>query len=296
MPLEPAQYEAAILRLACDVPCFTEAQIEGWWPPIAESGGKRTIRRGGPNAILKKLVKDGLLSKQQAPTVTIDHHRDCIRWFPGEPQPDFQAAAAYLHKRVAHFQRGTWLLGPQYELSKKPGLIPSAEVLQKHHDPNLAATPKNIVFYRATDVARKADGQPTIDFERMHSIIQTFDSQQPACECHRELKSAWRDDIAINAITRGLAVSSFYLDMIARGRQMDRSTEFADALPVAFERSWQGFGFLQSEVREIVPDAIQFLPDHEMKPIAVAISIWCAHAVEAFHRTCQHLKLGYVLF
>lgn len=292
MPTDPAQYEAAILRLACDVPYFTESQIEGWWPPIDEASGKRSVRKGGPNATLKKLVNAGLLSKEQAPTVTMDYHRECICWMPGESPPNFQAAADHLHRRVAHFQRRTWMLGPQYELSDARGLIPAAQLVLKHHDAYISEAPKNLAYYQATSKAIVADGQTTISVDQLRLIVGTFANQRPSCECYRELRSAWRDDIVLNAITRGLAVSSLYLDKVALGRKVDPSTEFAGALPVAFERTWQSLG--QFDVPDITPDAIQFLPP--MQPMAVAVSVWCKHAVEAFHRTCEHFNMGYSLY
>ena len=109
----------------------------------------------------------------------------------------------------------------------------------------------------------------------------------------REL-DALDNNVRLTAESRGLAITSFYLDMVAKGREMAPHTRYGKELPVEFERNWQGLGSL--EMDDITPDVIQFFPQFGNQPVAIALSIWCEHAVDAFHRACSAYQLDYLLY
>ncbi len=74
---------------------------------------------------------------------------------------------------------------------------------------------------------------------------------------------------------------------------MAPDSRFGKQLPVDFERNWQGLG--GHELTSINPDAIQVFPQYKNLPVAIAVSIWCEHAVGAFHQACESYRLPYFL-
>jgi len=293
MPTDEAAREA-ILRLACDVPCFTAKQIDNWWGEAKEKKNRRDSQRlRGALPLLKTMVKEGLLHQEQLPNLTMDFHKDTFLWRPGESPPNFQQIEFRSRVRTVQFQRLSWRLSPRYEFSEEIGFFPALQALKEWEPKTYGDTLKNLTIYRATAATLSRPGQPIFTEDSLANVKEQFATRQPVCNCHEDLHAAIRTEIKFTSETRGLAHAAYYLYLIGLGRQRSPDSPFGAQLPVDFERNWQGTG--QLEIYSIMPDAFVVLPQFGRMVVAVALGVWCAHGAEAFHSICDSLAIPYLL-
>lgn len=295
MQLADHQYDEAICRLACDVPYFTAKHIDGWFGAADGNAKQRSLqRRSGSLPTLKRLVQEGVLSENSASVVTMDYHRDPVRWQVGYPVPEPFSTACHLRSRHVQLARRSWRLSSSVNFGGHEGFFPAMEAVAPNSRWDNVEKPKTMTIYSATEKTRAEHGQLMISTEQCEQLRMHFRAYQPTCDCGKFLRAALDQSVRISAESRGLAIASFYLDMGTKGRELAPTPTHGNTLPVDFERNWQGLGRLEME--DITPDVIEFFPQFGNQPVAIAISIWCEHAVDAFHRACSAYRLPYFLY